>query len=46
MAKKGTSIQLVQRMLGHSSAAVTTKYYVKAEEKQIAREVAEKLSIC
>ena len=46
MAKKGTSIHLVQRMLGHSSAAVTTKYYVKAEEKQIAREVAEKLSIC
>lgn len=43
MAKKGTSINLVQKMLGHSSSSVTTKYYVKSEESQLAKEVGDKL---
>lgn len=43
MAKKGTSINILQKMLGHSNSNVTTKYYVKSEEEQIAKEVNEKL---
>lgn len=43
MAKKGTSINLVQKMLGHASSSVTTKYYVKSEETQLAKEVNDKL---
>ena len=39
MAKNDTPINLVQKMLGHSSTVVTTKYYIKAEEKQLAKEV-------
>ena len=44
MAQNGTPINLVQKMLGHSSSATTTEYYVKAEEKQLAREVNLKLN--
>lgn len=43
MAKKGTSINLVQKMLGHVSSSTTTQYYVKAEDEQLAKEVGEKL---
>ena len=43
MAKKGTSINLVQKMLGHTTTNTTTKYYVKAEDEQLAKEVGEKL---
>ena len=44
MAQKGTSINLVQKMLGHSSSATTTEYYIKAEEKQLADEISKKLN--
>lgn len=44
MAQKGTSINLVQKMLGHSSSATTTEYYVKAEESQLANEINSKLN--
>ncbi len=43
MAKKGTSINLVQKMLGHSTSSTTTQYYVKAEDDQLAQEVKAKL---
>lgn len=44
MAQKGTPINLVQKMLGHSSSSTTTGYYIKAEEKQLAKEVSQKLN--
>lgn len=43
MAKKGTSINLVQKMLGHATTSTTTKYYVKAEDDELAKEVGDKL---
>lgn len=43
MAKKGTSINLVQKMLGHSTSSTTTKYYVKSEDDLLAKEVQNKL---
>ena len=44
MAQKGTPINLVQKMLGHSSSSTTTGYYIKAEESQLAKEVNLKLN--
>lgn len=44
LASKGTSINLVQKMLGHASSSTTTKYYVKSEYKQLQKEISEKLS--
>lgn len=44
MASEGIPINLVQKMLGHSSSATTTEYYIKAESKQLAKQISEKLN--
>lgn len=44
LASKGTRINLVQKMLGHSSSATTTKYYVRSEYEQLQKEISEKLN--
>ena len=44
MASEGIPINLVQKMLGHSSSATTTEYYIKAEEKQLAKAISQKMN--
>lgn len=44
LAKKEMPINLVQKMLGHTSSSTTTGYYVKAEEEQLEKEIQEKLN--
>lgn len=44
MARKGTSINLVQKLLGHASSSTTTGYYVKAEYDLLEKEVKEKMN--
>lgn len=44
MAKNGTSINLVQRMLGHSSSSTTTEYYVKSQDKNLADEISKNMN--
>ena len=44
MASDGIPINLVQKMLGHSSSATTTEYYIKVEEKQLAKAISQKMN--
>ena len=44
MADMGIPVNLVQKMLGHSSSATTTTYYIKAESRQLAKQISEKMN--